>query len=74
MSFQIQRTIGNDYATDLINSRKYYGEMLDAYTAAGAPDDEYFLKLSETVGEIEKLWGSYLAMLEAKRSPDRLCL
>lgn len=66
MSFQIQRTIGNDYATDLINSRKYYGEMLDAYTAAGAPDDEYFLMLSANVGEIEKIYQSYLAMLANK--------
>ena len=66
MSFQIQRTIGNDYATDLMISRKYYGDMLDAYTAAGAPDDDYFVKLSGIVGEIEKIYQSYLAMLAIK--------
>ena len=73
-SFTVPRVAGNDYATDLSNARRYYGEMLDAYTAAGAPDDAYFLKLSETVGEIETLWTAYLAMLEAKRSPAHLSL
>ena len=72
--FELTRYPGNDYATDLQISRRYYGEMLDAYTAAGAPDDDYFLKLSAVVGEIEKLWNAYLAMLDAKRSPDRITL
>lgn len=66
MAFQIQRTIGNDYATDLINSRKYYGEMLDAYAATDAPDDEYLLHLSNIVGEIEVMYQSYLRMLANK--------
>ena len=59
--FQIQRTIGNDYATDLINSRKYYGQALDAYAATESPDDDYLLHLSEIVGILRKLIFSNLA-------------
>ena len=72
MAFVLPRVPGNDYATDLINARKYYGEMLDAYAATDAPDDDYLLKLSETVGEIQKEWIAYLAMLDNR--PDRLTL
>ena len=64
--FTLQRVIGNDYATDLINARKYYGKMLDAYAKVENPDDEYLLKLSETVGEIEILWQKYVDMLDAR--------
>ena len=67
MRFQIQRTIGNDYATDLINSRKYYGQALDAYAATDSPDDEYLLHLSQIVGDIEKEYQSYLAMLANRK-------
>jgi hypothetical protein len=65
--YQLQRVPGNDYATDLINARKYYGEMLDAYAKVDSPDDDYLLKLSETVGEIETLWQQYLRMIDNKR-------
>tara|TARA_B100000902_G_scaffold52498_2_gene59237 strand:- start:999 stop:1214 length:216 start_codon:yes stop_codon:yes gene_type:complete len=64
--YTLQRAIGNDYATDLINARKYYGEMLDSYAKVENPDDEYLLKLSETVGEIEILWQQYVDMLDAR--------
>lgn len=72
MPFVLPRVPGNDYATDLVNARKYYGEMLDAYAATDAPDDDYLLKLSDIVGQIEALWGSYIAMLNNR--PDRLAL
>ena len=68
MAFILQRVPGNDYATDLYNARKYYGQALDAYAATDAPDDDYLLKLSETVGEIEKLWTAYVAMIDNKRT------
>ena len=64
--FTLQRVTGNDYATDLINARKYYGQALDAYAKVENPDDEYLLKLSETVGEIEILWQQYVDMLDAR--------
>ena len=65
--FQLQRVPGNDYATDLINARKYYGQALDAYAKVENPDDDYLLKLSETVGEIEILYQQYLRMIDNKR-------
>ena len=65
--YQLQRVPGNDYATDLINARKYYGQALDAYAKVENPDDDYLLKLSETVGEIETLWQQYLQMIDNKR-------
>ena len=74
MAFVLSRVPGNDYATDLYDERKYYRQLLDAYAATDAPDHDSLLKLSETVGEIEKEWAAYLAMLENRRSPDRLCL
>jgi hypothetical protein len=64
--FTLQRVPGNDYATDLINARKYYGKALDSYSKVENPDDDYLLKLSETVGEIEILWQKYLDMLDAR--------
>ena len=65
--FQLQRVPGNDYSTDLINARKYYGKALDAYAKVDNPDDDYLLKLSETVGEIETLYQQYLQMIDNKR-------
>ena len=65
--FKLQRVPGNDYSTDLINARKYYGQALDAYAKVENPDDDYLLKLSETVGEIESLWQQYLQMIDNKR-------
>ena len=65
--FQLQRVPGNDYATDLMLARKYYGQALDSYSKVENPDDDYLLKLSETVGEIETLWQQYLQMIDNKR-------
>ena len=65
--FQLQRVPGNDYATDLMLARKYYGQALDSYSKVENPDDDYLLKLSETVGEIETLWQQYLQMIDKKR-------
>ena len=65
--FQLQRVPGNDYSTDLINARKYYGQALDSYAKVENPDDDYLLKLSETVGEIETLYQQYLQMIDNKR-------
>jgi len=71
-TFVLPRVPGNDYATDLYNARKYYGQALDAYAATDAPDDDYLLKLSDIVGQIEELWASYIAMIDKR--PDRVCL
>ena len=67
MTFQLQRQFGNDYATDLMQARKYYGEMLDAYAKVENPDDEYLLHLSSIVGDLEAEWTKYLAMLDNRR-------
>ena len=65
--FQLQRVPGNDYSTDLINPRQYYGKELDANAKVDNPDDDYLLKLSETVGEIESLYPQYLQKINNKR-------
>ena len=71
-TFNLPRTPGNDYATDLYQAKVYYGKMLDAYAATEAPDDDYLLKLSAIVGEVEEAWAAYVAMIDKR--PDRVCL
>ena len=67
-TFNLPRTPGNDYATDLYQAKIYYGQMLDKYAATENPDDDYLLGLSEIVGEIEKAWDAYVAMIDNRRT------
>ena len=66
--FTVPRVIGNDYATDLGNTLRYYQQMHEAYGAVDNKDEEYFAKLTANLESLKQQWQAYLDMLSVKNS------
>lgn len=64
--FTVHRVAGNDYATDLGNTLRYYTEMHEAYAAVVNKDEIYFEALTENLEWLKEQWQAYLDMLDAK--------
>ena len=65
--FTVPRVIGNDYATDLGNTLRYYQQMHEAYSNVDNKDEEYFALLTDNLEWLKQQWQAYLDMLSVKK-------